>query len=47
MTREISLFPLWLPAAAMIDDGVTDTLVRDTRPYLRPYQMRLAWIAND
>jgi uncharacterized repeat protein (TIGR01451 family) len=47
MTRTMAITPLWLPTTAIIADGVTDAIVRDVYPYLRPYELRLPLIAKD
>ncbi|MCI0727617.1 MAG: carboxypeptidase-like regulatory domain-containing protein [Chloroflexi bacterium] len=47
MTAGLPSFPTWMPATAVIEDGVTEALVRDGAFYLVPYQVYFPAIAKN
>jgi hypothetical protein len=47
LTRETTTYSVWLPATAVIQDGVTDTLVRDIQLYLPPVIGYFPFIAKN
>jgi hypothetical protein len=47
LTREVTAQPSWLSATAVIQDGVTDTVLRHSQLYLAPHTQYLPFIAKN
>lgn len=47
LTREVTAQPSWLLATAVIQDGVTDTVLRHSQFYITPYTQYLPFIAKN
>jgi len=43
MSREITISPSWLGATAVIDDGISDPIIRNILVHLPPYRFYFPW----